>query len=62
MPGRRGFASMKPEQVRTIASQGGKAAHRAERKPHEWNPETARAAGRKGGQASAAARRAKRQP
>ena len=46
----RGFASMDPARVREIASQGGKAAH-AQGRAHQWNPETAREAGRKGGQA-----------
>ena len=36
---------------RTIASKGGKAAH-AKGTAHEWTPEEARAAGRKGGTAS----------
>lgn len=44
----RGFASMDPEKHRRIASEGGKAAHRKGR-AHEWTPEEARIAGRKGG-------------
>lgn len=47
----RGFASMSPEQQRQIASKGGQAAHR-KGVAHEWTSEEARAAGRKGGQAS----------
>ena len=47
----RGFASMSPEQQREIASKGGQAAHR-KGVAHEWTSEEARAAGRKGGQAS----------
>lgn len=52
---RRGFASMDPAKQRELASKGGKAAH-AQGVGHEWNSDTARAAGRKGG--SAAARKA----
>jgi uncharacterized protein len=47
----RGFASMSPEQQRQIASKGGQAAHK-KGVAHEWTSEEARAAGRKGGQAS----------
>ena len=48
---RRGFAAMDPDKQREIAQKGGKASH--ERGTgHEWNHETAREAGRKGGQAS----------
>jgi general stress protein YciG len=45
---RRGFASMDPEKQRMIASKGGKAAH-AKGTAHEFTPEEAREAGRKGG-------------
>ena len=48
---RRGFAAMSPERQREIASQGGRAAHQ-QGVAHEWSAEEARAAGRKGGQAS----------
>jgi hypothetical protein len=48
---KRGFASMDPEKQRQIASKGGKAAH-AKGTAHEFTPEEAAAAGRKGGQAS----------
>lgn len=48
---RRGFASMSPERQREIASKGGKAAH-AKGTAHEWTPDEARSAGRKGGQVS----------
>lgn len=45
---RRGFASMDSERQRAIASAGGKAAH-ARGTAHEYTPEKAREAGRKGG-------------
>jgi len=45
---RRGFASMDREKQRMIASKGGKAAH-AKGTAHEFTPEEAREAGRKGG-------------
>ena len=45
----RGFASMDKAKQRAIASKGGKAAHR-KGTAYEWTSETARAAGRKGGQ------------
>src|SRR6476646_6172481 len=45
----RGFASMNREKQREIASKGGKAAH-AKGTAHEWSPDEARAAGRKGGE------------
>ncbi len=48
---RRGFASMSPEKQREIASKGGRAAH-VKGTAHEWTPETAAAAGRKGGMIS----------
>ena len=44
----RGFASMAPEKQREIASKGGIAAH-AQGKAHEFEPEEAKLAGRKGG-------------
>lgn len=44
----RGFASMNRERQRKIASKGGRAAHE-KGTAHEWTPEEARAAGRKGG-------------
>ncbi len=47
----RGFASMDPKKQREIASKGGRAAHE-QGTAHEWNSEEARAAGKKGGQAS----------
>lgn len=47
---RRGFASMDPEEVRRIASLGGRAAHEYGT-AHEFTPREARAAGRKGGRA-----------
>jgi len=45
---RRGFASMDPDKQKSIASKGGKAAH-AKGTAHEFTPEEAREAGRKGG-------------
>lgn len=48
---RRGFAAMSPERQREIASQGGRAAHE-QGVAHEWSADEARAAGKKGGQAS----------
>lgn len=53
--GNRGFASMDPAKQREIASKGGKAAHLAGT-AHEFTPEEAREAGRKGGQASGGSR------
>jgi len=46
---KRGFAGMDPETQRTIASQGGRAAHR-QGTAHEFTPDEARVAGRKGGE------------
>ncbi len=58
---KRGFASMTPEKREAIASLGGKAAH-AKGVAHVWTTgEEARAAGRRGGEASVKARRAKRE-
>ncbi len=51
----RGFASMSPEKQREIASKGGKAAH-AKGTAHQFTPDEARVAGRKGGQASGQSR------
>ena len=51
----RGFAAMDPATQRRIASEGGKASHESGR-GHQWTPEEARAAGRKGGQSSRATR------
>jgi general stress protein YciG len=45
---RRGFASMDPDKQKVIASKGGRAAH-AKGTAHEFTPEEAREAGRKGG-------------
>ena len=45
----RGFASMDGEAQRRIASEGGRAAH-AKGTAHEFTPEEARQAGRKGGE------------
>jgi hypothetical protein len=46
---KRGFASMDERKQREIASKGGKAAHRSGH-AHEFTPEEAREAGRKGGE------------
>lgn len=54
---RRGFAAMHPELARKIASLGGKAAH-IKGTAHEFSSKEAKAAGRKGGAASAAKRKA----
>ena len=48
---RRGFASMSADKQREIASKGGRAAHE-KGTAHEWTPDEARNAGRKGGQIS----------
>lgn len=53
----RGFAVMDPKRVSEIASKGGKAAHVAGT-AHEFTREEAREAGRKGGHATHAKRRA----
>ncbi len=55
---RRDFAAMDPKLVSELASRGGKAAQRAGT-AHRFNSEEARVAGRKGGQATGAKRRAK---
>ena len=55
---RRGFAAMDADKQREIASKGGRAAHE-KGTAHEFTSEEARAAGRKGGQASGGARRRK---
>jgi uncharacterized protein len=49
----RGFASMDPAKRREIAKKGGHAAHQ-KGTAHEFTPEEARAAGRKGGERSRA--------
>jgi general stress protein YciG len=55
---KRGFASMDPVKQREIASKGGKAAHE-KGTAHEFTPEEAAAAGRKGGLASGRGRTSK---
>jgi len=52
----RGFASMDPTRQKELASKGGKAAH-AKGTAHEWDSESAREAGRKGGLRSHVRRR-----
>lgn len=46
---RRGFASMDPDKQRSIAAEGGRAAHRSGN-AHQFDSREARAAGRKGGE------------
>ena len=58
-PSGRGFAGMDREKQREIASKGGRAAH-AQGTAHEFTPEEARIAGRKGGEASHGGRGARR--
>ncbi len=53
---RRGFASMDLEKQRRIASKGGRAAHE-KGTAHEFTPEEAREAGRKGGEARGRSRK-----
>ena len=48
---RSGFASMDRDRQREIARLGGRAAH-VKGSAHEWTPDEARSAGRKGGQIS----------
>ena len=57
----RGFAAMDPEKRRRVSSVGGKAAHE-KGTGHEFTPDEAREAGKKGGRASAAARAGHKQP
>lgn len=47
---KRGFAAMDEQRQREIASMGGRAAHQ-KGTAHEFTPDEAREAGRKGGQA-----------
>ncbi|MFO0574001.1 MAG: KGG domain-containing protein [Polyangia bacterium] len=56
----RGFAGMDEERQREIASMGGKAAHQSGH-AHEFTPEEAREAGRKGGEASHGGRSSSRE-
>ena len=58
-PRARGFAAMDAEKQRQIASMGGRAAHRSGN-AHEFEAEGAREAGRRGGLARSASRRASR--
>lgn len=46
--GKRGFAAMDPEERRAAAAKGGREAHRRGT-AHEWTPQEAKAAGRRGG-------------
>lgn len=52
---RRGFAGMDPEKQREIASKGGKAAHESGN-ANQFDSDSAREAGRKGGQAGSGQR------
>ena len=52
---RRGFASMDPDTLRAVCSQGGKTAH-AHGRAHRFNPKEASKAGKKGGASVAADR------
>ena len=52
---RRGFATMDPDTLRAVCSQGGKTAH-AHGRAHRFNPEEASKAGKKGGASVAADR------
>jgi len=56
---RRGFAVMDPKRVSEIAAKGGKAAHAAGT-AHEFSRDEAREAGRKGGYATHARRKARK--
>jgi general stress protein YciG len=56
----RGFAAMPRDQRSAISRKGGLAAHRAGT-AHEFNTEEAREAGRKGGRATHAKARARRE-
>ena len=56
----RGFARLPPEKRSEISRQGGKAAHSAGT-AYEFTSEKAREAGRKGGRALAAKKRAERE-
>src|SRR5688572_24958663 len=58
-PRARGFAAMDAEKQRQIASMGGRAANRSGN-AHEFDAEEAREAGRRGGLARSASRRASR--
>lgn len=58
-PRARGFAAMDANKQREIASMGGRAAHRSGN-AHEFDAEEAREAGRRGGLARSASRRANR--
>lgn len=54
----RGFAIISPERQREIARMGGKAAHE-QGKAHEWTPEEAAQAGKKGGATAAVGKKAR---
>jgi uncharacterized protein len=55
-PSKRGFSHLSPEQVREYARRGGKATHKKKKDgppPYKFTSETAKEAGRKGGQTTA---------
>ena len=54
--GKQGFGSMTRAEVQVMASRGGTAAQ-ARGRAHQWTPEEATEAGRKGGRAAAAKRK-----
>lgn len=54
---KRGLGSMSSDRVRVICRLGGKAAHE-KGTAHEWTPEEAKAAGRKGGMTTQQRKRA----
>ncbi len=56
--GKRGFASMSVERQREIARKGGRAAHE-KGTAHQFTPDEAREAGRKGGEARGRSQRAR---
>jgi general stress protein YciG len=55
----RGFARLSPEERRKVSSIGGRAAHQQGR-AHQFTPEEAREAGKKGGLVTGLRRRARR--
>ena len=59
MEKQKGFGAIDPEKQRQIASLGGRTSHK-KGTAHEWNPEEARKAGRKGGLAATLKRREKK--
>lgn len=58
---KRGFAAMAPEKLRELSRMGGRRAHELGL-AHEWTPDEAAEAGRKGGSAAKRARKHTRIP